>query len=144
MVLETWSLSMTDQTDPYGRIFYTVYNRMGLMLKSLFCVTRATPAYRLSRKQGPDTYVMCYRIYNTEPETNLLGSGHESKTVGKVPTPIGTISLSVHYRTNMLISPYSSKELAENLKDDHFKSETSPRRIHTIPKPCYVLNREPR
>ncbi len=34
------------------RLANTVYNRMGLLLKSLLCVSRALPAYKLSRRQG--------------------------------------------------------------------------------------------
>ena len=124
MVLETWWLTVSDQTDPYARISYTVYNRMGTLLKSLFSVSRVTPAYRLSRKQGPETFVICYRIYMGEPQYIHLGDGYQKSKVGSVPTPTGTISLSVAYRTKMLISPHQSiRDLAVDLKDDHFNSE---------------------
>ena len=46
MILETWWLTVKEQTDPLAKVSYTVYNRMGVMLKSLYCTTRATPAYR--------------------------------------------------------------------------------------------------
>lgn len=39
---------------------YTVYNRLSVLLKSLLAITRVTPAYKLSRKQGHD-YVILYR-----------------------------------------------------------------------------------
>lgn len=74
MVLETWSLSvLPEQSDPAVRVTYTVYNRMGILLKSLLSVSRVTPAYKLSRRQGPDSYTMCYRIYMGEPQLYNLG-----------------------------------------------------------------------
>lgn len=42
------------------KVSYTVYNRLSLLLKSLLAITRVTPAYKLSRKQGHD-YVILYR-----------------------------------------------------------------------------------
>ena len=60
MVLETWCLGMNDRVDPNAKVTYTVYNRIGMLLKSLLSVTRVTPAYQLSRKQGTD-FMMCYK-----------------------------------------------------------------------------------
>jgi len=47
---------------------------MSLLLKSLLAVTRVTPAYKLSRRQGADSYLICYRIYSGEPQLHLLGT----------------------------------------------------------------------
>ena len=58
-----------------------VYNHMGLLLKSLLCVSRVLPAYKFARSQGPDTHVMCYRIFAGEPNANPLGSGLQSAQV---------------------------------------------------------------
>jgi autophagy-related protein 13 len=95
MILETWLLSMTDAADhqvcslqkPISqhlvnlqlvnlqtKVSHTVYNRMSLLLKSLLAVTRVTPAYKLSRRQGADSYLICYRIYSGEPQLHLLGN----------------------------------------------------------------------
>ena len=74
MVLETWSLGvLPEHNDPTVRVTYTVYNRMGILLKSLLSVSRVTPAYKLSRRQGPDSYIICYRIYMGEPQLHNLG-----------------------------------------------------------------------
>lgn len=141
MVLETWCLSMTEQNDPNVRISYTVYNRMGILLKSLFSVTRVTPAYRLSRKQGPDNYVICYRVYWGDPVYSALGDGYQMIKVGSMATPAGTVKICGAYRVKMLISPHTScKDLASDLKDDHFKSDTSPKQS-TTPKPIHVVSR---
>lgn len=72
MVLEVWSLGIV----PEQRDFFkpnAIYNRMGILLKSLISVTRSTPAYKLSRRQTPDSYSIYYHIYVGEPHINNLG-----------------------------------------------------------------------
>ncbi|EZA48976.1 autophagy-related protein 13 homolog isoform X2 [Ooceraea biroi] len=128
MVLETWSLGvLPEQSDPTVRVTYTVYNRMGILLKSLLSVSRVTPAYKLSRRQGPDSYTMCYRIYMGEPQLHNLGDNYKHVRVGQLCTPVGTIHLSVSYRTKMTISPTHKGRESIMLKSDHFHSDSSPR-----------------
>ena len=57
--------------DPGVKVTHQVYNRMSLLLKSLVTVARVTPAYKLSRRQGPDSYVICYRVMLGDPGTPL-------------------------------------------------------------------------
>lgn len=53
MVLETWCTKfLNDQCDAGNHGGQNIYNRMGILLKSLASVTRVTPAYKLSRRQG--------------------------------------------------------------------------------------------
>ena len=128
MVLETWSLGvLPEQSDPTVRVTYTVYNRMGILLKSLLSVSRTAPAYKLSRRQGPDSYTMCYRIYMGEPQLHNLGDNYKHMRVGQLCTPVGTIHLSVSYRTKMTISPTHKGRDSIMLKSDHFHSDLSPR-----------------
>lgn len=128
MVLETWCLNIIpDECDSSIRVI-NVYNRMGLLLKSLVSVTRVTPAYKLSRRQGPDSYVICYRIYMGEPQLHGLGDNFKPVRIGQLCTPIGTLQLSVSYRTKMTISPtQTGKENSMMLKSDHFNTNLSPR-----------------
>lgn len=100
MELETWCLEMNEKCDKDIKVSYTVYNRLSLLLKSLLAITRVTPAYKLSRKQGHD-YVILYRIYFGEVQLAGLGEGFQTVRVGIVGTPIGTITLSCAYRTNL-------------------------------------------
>ncbi|XP_023247116.1 autophagy-related protein 13 homolog, partial [Copidosoma floridanum] len=96
MVLETWSLGILfEQSDPTIKITYTVYNRMGMLLKSLLSVSRVTPAYKLSRSQGPDSFIICYRTYMGPPQIHSLGENYKQIKVGQLRTPIGMIHLSV-------------------------------------------------
>ncbi|KAJ3583277.1 hypothetical protein NHX12_029523 [Muraenolepis orangiensis] len=100
MELETWCLEMNEKCDKDIKVSYTVYNRLSLLLKSLLAITRVTPAYKLSRKQGHD-YVILYRIYFGEVQLTGLGEGFQTMRVGVVGTPVGTITLSTAYRTNL-------------------------------------------
>ncbi|XP_015185980.1 PREDICTED: autophagy-related protein 13 homolog isoform X2 [Polistes dominula] len=128
MVLETWCLSvLPEQSDPTVRVTYTVYNRMGILLKSLLSVTRVTPAYKLSRKQSKDSYYIYYNIYMGEPQLHDLGENYKDVRVGQLSTPIGTIHLWVLYRTKMTISPTHTGRDSIMLKSDHFHSDLSPR-----------------
>nr|CAD7204087.1 unnamed protein product [Timema douglasi] len=130
MMLETWCLGVyPEQCDPSVRVTYTVYNRMGILLKSLVSVTRVTPAYKLSRRQGPDSYVICYRIYMGEPQLHSLGEGYKQVRVGQLCTPVGTIHLSVSYRTKMTISPQNTGRDSIMVKSDHFHPDLSPRHL---------------
>uniref|UniRef100_A0A8B9GXW6 Autophagy-related protein 13 n=1 Tax=Astyanax mexicanus TaxID=7994 RepID=A0A8B9GXW6_ASTMX len=84
------------------KVSYTVYTRLSLLLKSLLAITRVTPAYKLSRKQGHD-YVILYRIYFGDVQLSGLGDGFQTVRVGIVGTPIGTLTLSCAYRTNLAL-----------------------------------------
>lgn len=131
MVLETWCLGvLPEQCDPSVRVTYTVYNRMGTLLKSLVSVTRVTPAYKLSRRQGPESYVICYRVYMGDPQVHCLGEGFKQTRVGQLCTPVGTLHLSVSYRTKMTISPtQTGRNNSIMVKSDHFHSDFSPRHM---------------
>ncbi|XP_053131519.1 autophagy-related protein 13 isoform X11 [Hemicordylus capensis] len=93
-------VSHQNRCDKEIKVSYTVYNRLSLLLKSLLAITRVTPAYRLSRKQGHE-YVILYRIYFGEVQLSGLGEGFQTVRVGTVGTPLGTITLSCAYRINL-------------------------------------------
>lgn len=74
MILEVWSLNINAEiSDPAIKTSYTIYNRMSILLKSLISITRVTPAYKLSRRQNPDSFSIYYRIYSGEPQHHNLG-----------------------------------------------------------------------
>ncbi|XP_069479316.1 autophagy-related protein 13 isoform X5 [Ambystoma mexicanum] len=111
MELEIWCLEMNEKCDRDIKVSYSVYNRLSLLLKSLLAITRVTPAYRLSRKQGHE-YVILYRVYFGEVQLNGLGEGFQTVRAGTVGTPIGTITLSCAYRTNLAFM--SGRAMAED------------------------------
>ncbi|XP_065338926.1 autophagy-related protein 13 homolog isoform X2 [Cloeon dipterum] len=130
MVLETWMLGITEPTETFSysgksKVTHAIYNRMTTLLKSLLTVSRATPPYKLSRRQGADSYLICYRIYSGEPQLHVLGEGKNQKRLGQLCTPLGTIVLSVAFRTKMTISPQQSKDIM--VKSDHFNPDLSPK-----------------
>lgn len=131
MILEVWSLSVqSDQCDAQLRTTHSIYNRMGLLLKSLLSVTRSTPAYKLSRRQSGDSYQIFYRIYIGEAQTHQLGDGHKQIRVGQLCTQIGTLAMAVAYRTKMTISPtQTGRDNTIMLKSDHFLKDISPKHI---------------
>lgn len=131
MILEVWSLAIQkDQCDLQVRATHAIYNRMGLLLKSLLSVTRSTPAYKLSRRQSADSYQIFYRIYIGEPQTHQLGDGHKQLRVGQLCTQIGTLTMAVAYRTKMTISPtQTGRDNTIMLKSDHFLKDISPKHI---------------
>lgn len=122
LILENWSLSVNETSEPSNRVTYTVYSRMSLLLKSIISVSRITPAYKLSGRQGADSFVLCYRVYSGEPIG--LGAFVKNCTIGQVDTPIGLYNVVLSYRTQLALSP---KDGAMLVKSDHFTPEFSPR-----------------
>jgi len=121
LVLELWRLAVVAGGDPSVKVTHTVYNRMSLLLKSLVTVARVTPAYRLSRRQGADSYVICYRIYLGDSHQGPdLGEGALTAKVGQVTTPASTIVCCVDYRTNMTINHGKASSQPILVKSDHF------------------------
>lgn len=127
MTLETWNISLiADACD--NTKSYTLYSRLGILLKSLLAVTRVVPAYRYSRRQNPDSWIIGHRMYAGDPLCNSLGDRYKQIKVGTVCTPIGALQLSVSYRTNMTISPQPSGiDTSIMVKSDHFRPDFSPK-----------------
>ncbi|CAL1287462.1 unnamed protein product [Larinioides sclopetarius] len=136
LVLETWSLSMNTadfiSDTPY--VAYTslasVYCRMTLLLKSIISVTRITPAFKLSTCQSADTYVILFRIYPGEPQVHELGEYYMKSKIGQVLTPVGTLKVSISYRSkdNLTITPQKvEKGNPFMLKSDYFKPDMHPK-----------------
>ena len=78
------------------QIHYTVYQRLSKLLRSLVSALRVADAYKLSRNQSSDTYVICYRIYTGRPDHSGLSTPVKEPTkynIGSVSSPFGTISL---------------------------------------------------
>ncbi|XP_060619756.1 autophagy-related protein 13 isoform X3 [Anolis sagrei] len=138
MELEIWCLEMNEKCDKEIKISYTVYNRLSLLLKSLLAITRVTPAYRLSRKQGHE-YVILYRIYFGEVQLSGLGEGFQTVRVGTVGTPLGTITLSCAYRINLaFMSTRTGEENAAAYPSVEDSQEACTTSFSTSPPSQYV------
>ncbi|XP_065556794.1 autophagy-related protein 13-like isoform X2 [Artemia franciscana] len=126
MALELWSFSFSENTDPPMSTPSTIYNRMVTLLKSILAVTRTVPAYKLARRQGSDTYIICYRVYAGHQSSVVLGEGSKLHQIGQVATPFGTVGAVVEYRTHLALSPHKA-EIPILIKSDHFQPESSPK-----------------
>lgn len=111
---------------------HVIYNRMSIMLKSLISLTRTTPAYKLSRRQCPESYGIYYRVYVDRPQVHTLGERHKQVKIGQLNTILGSVIMSVAYRTKLTISPTAGHQAASAahqaqhnntimLKSDHFR-----------------------
>ncbi|KAM8940075.1 autophagy-related protein 13 isoform 2-T2 [Pelodytes ibericus] len=135
MELEIWCLEMNEKCDRDIKVSYTVYNRLSLLLKSLLAVTRVTPAYRLSRKQGHE-YVILYRIYFGDVQLLGLKEGFQAVRIGTVGTPIGTLTLTCAYRTNLAFMSTRQYERTQPIMGiiiDHFVDRPFPSTSHMHP-----------
>ncbi|XP_055851085.1 autophagy-related protein 13 homolog [Episyrphus balteatus] len=135
MVLEVWSLDLQSPTENKSeqvlKVAHQIYNRMSILLKSLISLTRATPAYKLSRRQSSDSYRIFYKVYAEEkPQVHALGEGFKQVRVGHLNTIVGNLTMSVAYRTKMTFSPTTQHcDSAIMLKSDHFLKDQSPKHI---------------
>lgn len=102
-VLETWQI-MTDErikSDTMKNSF-SIYNRLGVLLKSVLSIGRLLPSYHLSRKSQQDFTLYCklhielHQLHNYEL--------HNQIDIGSVVSPLGKISIKVLYRNKIWLS----------------------------------------
>ena len=144
LVLETWSFSLCRQAQQRAKRNFTLYQQIAIMLKSLTSVSRVVPAYNVSRKQGPETYSLAYKMYLGPAEVEHLGEGHITKRVGRAHTTVGTLQVHVHYRVKIVLPSQSPMRVASMpVKDDHFTTEMCKHASRNSPHckyttvPCY-------
>ncbi|BFZ24592.1 hypothetical protein BsWGS_27631 [Bradybaena similaris] len=128
MFLEAWDLSFNlSSLDMSANKIQHIFTRMGVTLKSLLSATRAMPAYRLAKNQGEKDggYRLTYRFYVGKPQTHLLGEGYKTVRAGSVPTAHGLFSITVSFRTQLLLSPdmAASAAAAIEMTDNYFVKE---------------------
>jgi len=103
MTLEIWTFALERKYEQV-KVTFTVYNALCLLLRSVIVASRATPTYKLTRKQttGGFFYVT-YDISTDDPRVGELGDSVRSERIGVVGTPSGTLTASVFYRTTLEI-----------------------------------------
>lgn len=105
LVLENWTLGInlgepsSDNKNSAG-----LYNAANLLLKSLVSVTRAMPAYKISRSQDPNHYIIYYRISMGTLSDSMLGPNYKVLKFGRITCRRGVLYIISKYRTNMVIS----------------------------------------
>lgn len=73
------------------RDVYNIYSRLGLTIRSVLCLTRTMPGYKIARKSGPDVAIG-YEIksdltdedFTDEKIASLLGEGFKKAFLGQV------------------------------------------------------------
>lgn len=146
MVLEYWFVTneVLDPTSPPSpskaaapsNAIYDIYNKMSLMLKSLITLSRATPAYKISAGQSAESYVVCYRVYQSDFSfENVINSkSKEAKhytseiKLGTICSKLNRLTVSLAYRTDMVSCSAQSTDETSNeadlmpVKNDHFNN----------------------
>ncbi|XP_042902371.1 autophagy-related protein 13 homolog [Parasteatoda tepidariorum] len=143
LALEEWNIRQVySQTfwDPRYKVsaeIEVIFRKLYMLLKSVIPVTRANPAFKMSLQHKKYNYVMMYRIYSGEPRISQLGINPVKYKLGEVHTPVGTMSVSVAYRSDqeMTIEPKNSeKENSFMLNSDYFNLDLSPKRLSSAPR----------
>ncbi|CAD5228939.1 unnamed protein product [Bursaphelenchus okinawaensis] len=120
--LEAWVVRVLQmEVDENVNIYSNFYHQLGTLLKSVCAAARVTPTARhYVKNQSDKTYVLCYRVSDTEPDVELLGPERKSMTLGNYPSPFGAVQLDFHYRTKMELSlpPYMEDSNYNNVQDD--------------------------
>ncbi|KAK0396837.1 hypothetical protein QR680_001880 [Steinernema hermaphroditum] len=107
--LESWRITIDEQkSDPL----------------SVAAAARVTPLYRYYvKKQGADTFVAFYRIYDGASEIDL-GPNKTETRLGCLPSPFGSLCVDLSYRTTMeLASGQPLSKSAYCPKDDRLREK---------------------
>ena len=125
--------------DTSARLFKS-YNEMSILIKSIISLTRATPAYRISRDgQSADSYVVCYRVYKCEASfeqeikrmnlnENEVRCYSDEFKLGSVTTDHNKIDVSLVYRTNLRSYSRAAYHLPSNFS--HLNRSDSYNKLH--------------
>ena len=91
-------------------------------------ILNSCPMYASTNNKALHLYHFNILIPSTNARKSFsAGDNYENVKVGQLCTPVGTIRLSVSYRTKMSISPTHTGRDSIMLKSDHFHSDLSPR-----------------
>lgn len=120
MVIETWCFGLLpEEFDSSAGLIY-IHDSLAMVLKSLITISRILPGYKLSRRQGPDSFVLSYRFYINDPQIQCLGEDVKHIRVGQVKTPVGSLQLSVSYRTQLTTPPKPRKNESIIVESNYF------------------------
>lgn len=125
LVLEIWTF-LLDKKYEQVKVTFTVYNALCMLLRSVIAASRATPTYRLTRKQtnGGFFFISHEISHDNLPVELQLGDSVKCERIGVVGTPSGTLSVSVFYRTSLEIpSPVPSQPENKSIEADPTPSQ---------------------
>lgn len=67
-----------------------------------------------------------HNLLGTDSLYVVVGTGYTQMNVGQVATSLGTLHMTVAYRTKLTISPQHTKSSSIMVKSDHFRPDSSP------------------
>lgn len=138
--LESWVIKLDkDDNDQTVNVHSALYNQLGTLLKSIIAASRATPTFRYYVKnQGPESFIIFYRVYEGEPDLSQLGEEQKFHRLGFLPSPFGTLSVHLHYRTKMELTPNPIADENETTEELRLATDLPQTRNHlgfAVPKP---------
>jgi len=106
---------------------FNLYNRLGVLLKSIISVSRVTPAYKIARREGGLAHQVTAEELLEADINRLLGDGYKTVSLGKIPLygMSEYLQTTLHYRTRMeLLTSTTAASGRRNtqllIKSDHY------------------------
>ena len=103
VILETWQISTDSELkEPKHKNHFLIYNRMGVLLKSVLSISRVLPSFNLARNNEKD-FTLYFRVHSEIYSLHQYELNN-SLSLGFVKTPIGTINIKTMYRNKVWLS----------------------------------------
>jgi len=103
IVLETWQLSTAiGNKEMHQKNHFSIYNRLGVLLKSVLSISRVLPSFNLAKKNEKD-FSLFFKVHS-ELYTLHRYEMHNIISIGCVKTPVGTVNIKVMYRSKIWLS----------------------------------------
>lgn len=103
IILETWQLSTDGENKELKhKNHFSIYNRLGVLLKSVLSISRVLPAFNLAKKNEKD-FALYFRVHSEVYSLHQYELNN-SLSIGFVKTPIGTVNIKTMYRSKIWLS----------------------------------------
>ena len=114
-VLESWQVSTNSSVQENIKNIFSIYNRLGVLLKSVITISRVLPSYQLSRKNDSD-FLLFFKVHSEIYPLHHYEL-HNIMPIGSVVTPIGEISIKALYRNKIWLTAGSMHSLTYVIND---------------------------
>ena len=103
IILETWQLSTDGENKELKhKNHFSIYNRLGVLLKSVLSISRVLPSFNLAKKNDKD-FTLYFRVHSEVYSLHQYELNN-SLSIGYVKTPIGTVNIKTMYRSKVWLS----------------------------------------
>lgn len=103
IILETWQLSTDGENKELKhKNHFSIYNRLGVLLKSVLSISRVLPSFNLAKKNEKD-FALYFRVHSEVYSLHQYGLNNVL-SIGFVKTPIGTVNIKTMYRRKVWLS----------------------------------------